>query len=37
METGTINIKRKRKFSVRRFNIRGLTEDTKKEQLRRDV
>ena len=37
MGTGIINIRQKRRFSVGNFNVRGLTEDTKKEQLVRDV
>ena len=37
MGTGTGNMKQKKKFSVGSFNVRGLTEDTKKELLVRDV
>ena len=37
MGTGIRNIRQKRTFSVGSFNVRGLTEDTKKEQLMRDV
>ena len=37
MGTGTRNIRQKRRFSVGSFNVTGLTEDTKKEQLVRDV
>ena len=37
MVTGTGNMKQKKKFSVGSFNVRGLTEDTKKELLVRDV
>ena len=37
MGTGTRNIRQKRSLSVRSFNVRGLTKDTKKEQLVRDV
>ena len=37
MGTGTRNIRQKRKFSVGSFNVRGFTEDKKKEQLVRDV
>ena len=37
MRTGTRNIRQKRRFNVGSFNVRGLTEDTKKEQLVRDV
>ena len=37
MGTGTRNIRQKRSLSVGSFNVRGLTKDTKKEQLVRDV
>ena len=37
MGTGTRNIRKKRRFSVGSFNVRGITEDTEKEQLVRDV
>ena len=37
MVTRTRNIKQKRRLSERSFNVRGVTEDTKKEQLVRDV
>ena len=37
MGTGIRNIRQKRRFSVGNFNVRGLTEDRKKEQLVRDV
>ena len=37
MRTGTRNIRQKRRFNVGSFNVRGLTKDTKKEQLVRDV
>ena len=37
MGSGTRNIKQKRRLSERSFNVRGVTEDTKKEQLVRDV
>ena len=37
MGTGTRNIRQKRRLSVGSFNVRGLTEDTKKEQLVREV
>ena len=37
MGAGTRNIRQKRRFSVGSFNVTGLTEDTKKEQLVRDV
>ena len=37
MGTRMRNIRQKRRFSIRCFNIRGLTEDRKKEQLVRDV
>ena len=37
MGTGTRNIKQKRRFSVGSFNVRGVTEDAKKEQLVRDL
>ena len=37
MGTGTRNIKQNRRFSERIFNVRGVTENAKKEQLVRDV
>ena len=37
MGNGTRNIRQKRRFGVGSFNVRGLTEDMKKEQLVRDV
>ena len=37
MRAGTRNIRQKRRFSVGSFNVRGSTDDTKKEQLVRDV
>ena len=37
MGTGIRNIRQKSRFSVGGFNVRGLTEDTKKEKLVRDV
>ena len=37
MGTVTRNIRQKRRFNVGSFNVRGLTEDTKKEQLVRGV
>ena len=37
MKAGTTHIRQKGSFSIGSLNVRGLTEDTKKEQLVRDV